>query len=188
VIIGPMSRIAQSLGLRELFLIAKIGLALIAGVVGENFKKGLIAATLGLLISMMSGSPITAHVRWTLGFPQLYEGVPFIPALIGLFAYTQMFILARQESFFEKAGELGASSLPILEKRGVRGTARELWNGIRTTLSFPGHLIRGTALGTFIGAIPATVHASGPVRPGRCTFHHRRSGGVADAPGGRSQA
>lgn len=155
VIITPMSQLAQTFGLRELFVVAMIGLALIAGVVGgENFKKGLISATLGLLVSMMSGSPITAHERWTLGFPQLYEGVPFIPALIGLFAYTQMFVLARQESFFEKAEELGAEGLPILERRGWRGSVSELWDGVRTTLSFPGHLVRGTALGTFIGAIP----------------------------------
>ena len=151
-IIGPMSTLAQTFGLRELFVISMMGLALIAGVVGENFKKGLIAAVLGLLVSMMSGSPITAHARWTLGFPELYEGVPFIPALIGLFAFTQMFVVSRQETFLDDVDVQGEPV--VLEKHGWRHSMSEVWEGVRTTLSFPGHLIRGTMLGAFIGAIP----------------------------------
>lgn len=154
-IIGPMSSIALRFGAVELFIVALFGIVIIASVIGNDVRKGLISAVLGLLIAAMSASPLTAQPRFTFGFIQFYEEVPFVPAIIGLFALTQMFVLATQDRLIEDdpgeqtAGEGGAEALG-----GLRASIGEIWEGVRTTLRYPFDLLRSSVLGTFIGVVP----------------------------------
>lgn len=154
-VIGPLSSIALQFGARELFVLVLFGLFVISSVVGDDIRKGLIAALAGLLIAAMSANPLTAQPRFTLGFLELYEEVPLVPAIIGLFAFSQMFVLATQDRLAPAEDGEGTSqeggAPPQLR---LRSSIAEVWGGIRTTLSYPVDIVRSALLGSLIGIIP----------------------------------
>lgn len=141
LVIGPMAMFAVRFGPAEMFLIAVFGLTIIATVVGEQVWKGLLAGVLGMLIAVMSADPITARARFDMGFLGLYDRVPFVPAIIGLFAITQMVMIAGQGRFV------------VTESRGGE-SRKDLLDGIMITLRKIPMVIRSSVLGTLIGAIP----------------------------------
>lgn len=155
-VIGPISQLALLFGAREMFIVAAFGLMIIAAVIGDDVWKGLLAGLLGLLIAAMSANPMTAQTRWTLGFIELYETVPFIPALIGLFAFTEMFswISSGRDRLIQKAAAAPPSS-------SLREALARLKDGILTALSYPKTLLRSALLGTFVGSIPGTGQVVG---------------------------
>lgn len=149
-VVGPLGQIARGFGARELFVVALFGLTIIASVMGQSFRKGMTSALLGLLIAAMSASPLTGQPRFTLGFLGLYEEVPFVPAIIGLFAITQMLLLARQEHLLspEVAARLREDAA------GLRGQVGQLWEGIHSTLVHPLVVLRSSGIGLVLGCIP----------------------------------
>ena len=73
----------------EYFALALFGLTIIASVSAENIMKGLLAGTIGLLVSMVGLDPISSVPRFTFGIQDLYSGINIIPVLIGLFAISE---------------------------------------------------------------------------------------------------
>lgn len=80
----------------ELVVVMLFGLALIAAISAEDMLKGLIAGSLGLLLGAMGADHIYATPRGTFGLLVLFDGVPLVPALIGLFAISEALILLEQ--------------------------------------------------------------------------------------------
>jgi putative tricarboxylic transport membrane protein len=85
-----ISRFALRFGPGELFALAVFGLSVIVSISGKSLVKGLMVAFFGLLIATIGMDRVSGYLRFTryVGF---YEGIPFIPALIGLFAITEVF-------------------------------------------------------------------------------------------------
>lgn len=153
-LLPPLARVAIQFGSLEMFLLAAFGLTVIATIVGSNTAKGLTSALLGVLISAMSASPMTGRARFDLGFLELYDQVPFVPALIGLFAVAQMVELVRRKALVEGA-DMASMGIGDGSIRGrLRNSLVEFKAGVMTTLSYPKELIRATLIGTGIGAIP----------------------------------
>ena len=73
----------------EYFALALFGLTIIASVSAKNIMKGLLAGTIGLLVSMVGLDPISSVPRFTFGILDLYSGINIIPVLIGLFAISE---------------------------------------------------------------------------------------------------
>ncbi len=80
----------------ELVVVMLFGLALIAAISAEDMLKGLIAGAVGLLLGAMGADHIYATPRGTFGLLVLFDGVPLVPALIGLFAISEALILLEQ--------------------------------------------------------------------------------------------
>ncbi|MCY0148171.1 tripartite tricarboxylate transporter permease [Hoeflea sp. G2-23] len=80
----------------ELVVVMLFGLALIAAIAADDMLKGLIAGALGLLLGAMGADHIYATPRGTFGLLSLFDGVPLVPALIGLFAISEAFIMLEQ--------------------------------------------------------------------------------------------
>jgi TctA family transporter len=70
----------------EYFMLAFMGLSVIAVVSKGSLWKGLIAACLGLILSTVGYDPVTGSVRYTFGTDYLWDGIRLVPAFIGLFA------------------------------------------------------------------------------------------------------
>jgi len=91
ILFAPMlARFALKFGPPEMFLLAAAGLAIIGVLAGENMFKGIAAGALGVLISMVGPDIMTGDVRLTFGIENLESGIPLIPALVGLFAISEM--------------------------------------------------------------------------------------------------
>lgn len=73
----------------EFFMLAVLGLCAISVSTEGKFLRGLIAAGAGLLIASIGYDDISGAVRFTYGVDYLWDGVPLVPALIGLFAIAQ---------------------------------------------------------------------------------------------------
>ncbi|OBT17212.1 C4-dicarboxylate ABC transporter permease [Vibrio sp. UCD-FRSSP16_10] len=73
----------------EYFALALFGLTIIASVSAQNILKGLLAGSIGLLVSTVGLDPISSVPRFTFGIMDLYSGINVIPVLIGLFALSE---------------------------------------------------------------------------------------------------
>jgi len=149
-LLTPLSRLALTFGSREQFAIAFFGLAIIGTVVGKDVRKGMIAALLGLLLAAMSTSPTTARPRFTFGFLELFEGVPFVPAIVGLFAVTEMLLLASKRSVIpqELLDQMNA------KKKSFVDSFRDILEGIKVTLRNTGLVLSSASIGLILGAVP----------------------------------
>src|SRR5262245_50228704 len=137
VVAPPLARLALSFGPPEFFALMLVGLALITGLAGESLLAGLIMAVLGLLIAMVGIDPVRGAPRFTLGIPSLYDGVGFIPVVMGLFGVAE--ILLTVEKPYRQVIKTNLTSLiPSAEE----------W---RRSL---GAIGRGTGIGFFLGLIP----------------------------------
>jgi putative tricarboxylic transport membrane protein len=140
LLIQPLASVVLRLGPTEMFLVILWGLTLIAALQGKYMGRSVLAGTVGLLIGTIGMSP-NGMIRGTLGSPFLLDGVPVIPAMIGMFAASELFGIARGGYLVEKTAEGGIS-------------LRRIMSGIGTALRMPVTLIRGSAYGVLIGAIP----------------------------------
>ena len=68
-----------------------VGLCLVTGLAGQSLLAGLTMAVLGLLIAMVGIDPVRGAPRFTFGIPSLYDGVGFIPVVMGLFGVSEIY-------------------------------------------------------------------------------------------------
>jgi len=87
----PLSNIALKFGDAEYFAMAIMGLSVCSGIGGKSILKNIMAAALGLFLATFGTSPISGMQRFTFGASGLLMGITFIPAVIGLFAISEVF-------------------------------------------------------------------------------------------------
>ena len=134
-----LARIAYGFGPPEYFALALLGLSMLAVIGSHSPVKNLIGGCLGLFVATIGVDLTTGVERFTFGIPALYDGISFIPVLIGLFAVTEA---------LSQAGHLGAR----LERIGISATrlpSRADFQKVKGTI------LRSSCIGTFIGVLPA---------------------------------
>jgi putative tricarboxylic transport membrane protein len=147
LLLSPLGDLALQFGAREMFVVILLGFVVASSIMGSSVRKGLLAGALGLLIATVGASPLTAQNRFTFDVVDLYEGVPFIPALIGAFAVSEMLLLvgaARAGRARDGAPGLG----------GVKQQLSDALRGVRTTVAHPVAVVRASVIGMFLGVIP----------------------------------
>lgn len=88
-----LSEFSLMLGAQEYFLLALFGVTIIASLSEGDLLKSLIAGVLGLIISMAGMHPMTGEMRLTFNIPSLYDGMPLVIALIGLYSIPEVISL-----------------------------------------------------------------------------------------------
>jgi putative tricarboxylic transport membrane protein len=164
-LIGPFGDVALYFGSREMFAVAILGLFIIGTVVGSNPAKGLLAGVVGMLCATVGLDPITSQPRLTLGMIELYDGLPLVAVLVGVFAVSQLLVMASAER--QVATTLPEPALPAhgVTSQGStmvasrRGVLAEISDGIRTTLRYPRLLTQSTAVGLLVGILPGAGSA-----------------------------
>ncbi|HWJ87953.1 MAG TPA: tripartite tricarboxylate transporter permease [Pelagibacterium sp.] len=127
-------------GSPELLGFSVFGIAMVAVLSGTAPLRGLVAAGLGILLSMIGADPQTGTLRYTMGSFYLWDGLPIVPLVLGLFALPELADLAIKRmaitdktSFDTRAGML----------TGFKDAIRNWWL-----------VVRGGALGAGVGAVP----------------------------------
>ena len=147
----PISReLLRLFGSAEFFLLSLLGLLCVAIVSSGAFVKGVLTATFGLAIAMIGFSPITGVVRANFGLDYLWEGVPLVPIVVGLFALPE-------------AIDLVVANTPIARERMdtmLKEANRDVYRGMREALNHKWLLVRSSLIGTFVGMMPG-VGSSG---------------------------
>jgi putative tricarboxylic transport membrane protein len=57
------------------------------------------------MIGTIGADHVYATPRGTMGFLELYDGVPLIPALVGLFAISEAFLVIERQSIMTESGQ-----------------------------------------------------------------------------------
>lgn len=92
IFLSPIvSNVALMFGPSEYFAIGVFGMTAIVGVAGRSLLKAIVGAAIGLTLTLIGLDPVTGYPRFTFGSTDLLGGVPFLAALIGLFALPEAF-------------------------------------------------------------------------------------------------
>ncbi|AKI00718.1 hypothetical protein IMCC20628_02014 [Hoeflea sp. IMCC20628] len=128
----------------EMVVIMLFGIVLIATVAAQDMLKGLFAGFLGLMIGAIGTDQIYSTPRATFGFIELYDGVPLVPALIGLFAISEAFVMIENNSILSKDGVQKARYSPW----------SETWFYVRDSFRYSWLMVWTSIIGLVIGIVP----------------------------------
>jgi len=137
---SPISQIVLKVGPAEMAAVILWGITLIGSLSSGSVLKGLISGLIGLLIGTIGYSE-AGVARGTFGSPYLLDGVPVIPAMIGMFAASELFRLAGKGYLVEDRAARKVSVRLVLE-------------GFRRALARPWIVVRGSLIGVSVGAVP----------------------------------
>jgi putative tricarboxylic transport membrane protein len=142
---GPLAELALAFGPWEYFSLFILALSMVAGLVESSLAKGLLSGAIGCIVTILGNDPVMGQPRLTLGIAWLEGGVPFLPVLIGVFAFAQIMTdvermgLAKTSDTIDAGVKLAVSHLNVL------------WD----ILSRPFLLLWSTFIGLVIGVLPA---------------------------------
>jgi putative tricarboxylic transport membrane protein len=142
---GPLAAIALEFGPWEYFSLFVFALSMVAGLTEASLLKGLLSGAIGLVITIVGSDPIMSVPRFTLGTEFLRNGFPFLPVLIGIFAFAQLM------TDIEKMSAADRTSAPLKAPPLTVSHLKVLWE----ILSRPFLLVWSTLVGILIGVLPA---------------------------------
>lgn len=135
----PVANLAVKIGPAQYALLGLVGLTMVGSLSGDDPLKGIVAACVGLMLSFVGYDLTTGFIRFAFGQSYLFSGIEFGLAMVGLFALS-----ALVETAEEQADESG-------EMIKVSGS---VWKACLSVFKYPGAVIRGSIIGTVIGAFP----------------------------------
>ena len=140
LLIKPLSEIVLRIGPAEMTVVILWGITLIGSLSSGNLLKGVISGLAGLLVGTIGYSE-AGVARGTFGSAYLLDGVPVIPAMIGMFAASELFRLVKTDYLVEDSAARKVS-------------VRQILVGFRSALTYPWIVLRGSLIGVFVGSIP----------------------------------
>jgi TctA family transporter len=91
ILLGPqLARAASWFSAAEYFWLYMLGLSCALIISQDSLAKGVLAVLLGLLLSTVGLGAAHTEARFTMDRPELYQGINFIPAMIGLFGMSEV--------------------------------------------------------------------------------------------------
>jgi len=133
-----------SIGSPELLALAVFGLSMVAVLAGNSPLRGVAAAGAGLMLSMVGSDAQTGTMRWTFGTLYLWNGLPLVPFVLGIFALPELCDLAiSRMSFAREARSEAKASAFSGQWEGAVDCFRNMWL-----------IIRCSWIGAGLGAIP----------------------------------
>jgi putative tricarboxylic transport membrane protein len=141
VIAAPaLAELALNFSSFEYFWLAALGLSCAILIATNDPLKGFVSLLLGLAFSQIGIDPAAGYPRFTFGNVELMGGIAFIPAMIGLFAVSE---ILRNSVIMDDAAETVKQRVGNVFK-GLGGVLKRYWR----------NFFRGSIIGTLIGALP----------------------------------
>lgn len=140
VLVQPMAEVVLRMGPFEMAAVGIWGLVLLGSIGSSSLVKGLFAAAVGVLLGTV-GMNTAGYIRGDMGVVWLLDGIPTIPAMVGLLAASQLFALVNTR-FIVASEEDRKISMPRILAGGV------------SALRKPVTVLRGALIGAGIGAVP----------------------------------
>ena len=133
-----MSKIILYFGAPEQFMMAMVGLGIIAASSHESLSKGLLIGFFGLLLATIGGDALTGYDRFTFGISYLDDGIDFMTIAVGIFGLSQAIILAE-------------------EAKSISGDTRlsgKMSDGVLACFKYWKITLRSSLLGVLLGVTP----------------------------------
>ena len=131
-------------GLAEMFLLALSAVLAVAVISSGAVVKGMLTASLAFAVAIIGWSPLSGEVRATFGLDYLWEGVPLVPIVIGLFAIPEAIalVMAGRSIAGDRVDSL------------IKGAEKDVYRGMREALNHKWLLVRASLIGVYVGALP----------------------------------
>ena len=129
----------------EYFALGIFALICIANVSRGAMAKGLLAGAIGLFLATIGVDHVTGDMRFTFGSFEMTAGISLIPAIVGLFALSEVFIRASESTVVKEL---------VTHKVGFRLPP---WSEWRPRLWL---LFKSCTIGSFVGTLPGTGAAT----------------------------
>ncbi len=139
-----LAALAVKFGPWEYFSLFVLTLTVVASLAEQSLLKGLLSGIFGLLVTAVGADPVMGVSRFTFGTDFLLSGFPFLPVLIGIFAFSQLMKDVEAMGAGEQ-GTLGKNvDLRVNHLQVIAEILRQPWN-----------LVWSTLVGLWIGILPA---------------------------------
>ena len=129
------------LGSPELLAFSVLGISMVAVLSGNAPLRGMAAGCLGIMIAMIGSDPQTGTLRWTFDSLYLWDGLPFLPVLLGLFALPELCDLLIARTTISKE----------IDKKNIY---KGQWQGVKDCFDNWWLILRCSWIGGGIGSIP----------------------------------
>jgi len=135
-----LAEVALNFSSFEYFWLVMLGFSCAIFIAGRDPVKGIVSLLIGLLISVVGLENPAGAPRYTFGNAEMMGGIPLIPLMIGMFAVSEILRYA------------AVVAKPVMAtERPFGNVFAGMWGLIR---KYPLPLLRGSALGTAVGALP----------------------------------
>ena len=137
----PIShQLVLAFGPPEFFLLSMLALVMVASSTRGKMLRGLVAGGFGLMLSLVGYDQMNGGTRYSFGIEYLWDGIRLVPALIGLFAVAEML-------------NLWVTGGAVSQRAGPMKITR-MTDGLMETFRHWPTVLRGSVIGTVVGAIP----------------------------------
>jgi putative tricarboxylic transport membrane protein len=135
-----LAEVALKFSSFEYFWLVMLGFTCAVFIAGKDPLKGVVALLLGLLIACVGLDNPAGAPRYTFGNAELTGGISMIPLMIGMFAISEV---------------LRFAVIVIKPEMAIERPFGNVFSGMWALLKkYPVQLLRGSALGTAVGALP----------------------------------
>ena len=135
----PLAAFALKFGPAEYFCLMIFAMAAVSSLTGKSVAKGILSTLLGLMIATIGIDLQSGQPRYTMGVPELQDGVGFIVAVVGLFAIGEV---------FSSTEEYLKGKIQFIRIKGKLWLTREEWR--RSVMP----IVRGSLIGFVKGVLP----------------------------------
>ncbi len=136
-----LAQLALSFGPADYFAVILLGLMAAAAVSNGGALKGIAMVVTGLMLGTIGIDLTTGDLRFTMGIPELRDGVHIVVVAMGLFGVSELIASIRANS--------GGKATQTIDYDDFY-PSKEEWK----SLVWP--ILRGGSIGSFFGALPGT--------------------------------
>jgi TctA family transporter len=137
-----IAEFALKFGAPEYFAMMLLGLIAASTISTGSPIKGIAMVVLGVLIGLIGTDVNSGMSRFTLGFPELTDGISLVAIAMGIFGIAE--VIASVNTV--KVGQIDSKAITLRSMVPTRDDVRRSW--------MP--MVRGSAIGSFFGALPGT--------------------------------
>jgi len=148
LLIPILREVVLYFGTSEIFMLAVLGLVFVVVLGRRDLMRSLVAALLGLFLSLVGTDNATNKERFTAGNDFLADGLALVPVVLGLFAMAEMIALS------QRGGVLNP------ETQNGRSRQAQIFRGVRDAFAHWWLIIRCSAIGTAMGIVPGLGSAA----------------------------
>jgi len=135
----PLSNFAQQFNSPDYFSLMALGLLMAVVMAQGSIVNAIGMVLVGLLFGLVGTDVNSGVARYTFGVSELWDGVDFLPMVIGLFGIVEII-----RNLEEKE----------LDRTSIKTRFRDLWPSWSDFREAWKPVIRGTALGSILGILP----------------------------------
>jgi TctA family transporter len=138
--LGPvLASIARQFNSPDYFSLLVLGLVMAVVLAHGSVLKAVAMVLIGLLLGLVGTDTNTGLTRYTFGIEELWDGIGFLPMVLGLFGIVEIIRNLEQPS-----RQLGAIGTGFRDLWPSRQDFRDSWRAV----------LRGTGIGALLGVLP----------------------------------